>query len=65
MPVAGEVARRKVEILQSVYESQKNKNWFTDDLFLSLLRIRGMECNSTSGLAEAFYTYKNTLGFSR
>ena len=61
VPVSEGEARRKVEILQSVYQTQKGKNWFTDDLFLSMMRIRGMECNSASGLAEAFYTYKNVI----
>jgi hypothetical protein len=34
------------------------RHWFTDDLFRSLLRIRGMESNSPSGFAEAFYVRK-------
>lgn len=51
-------ADNKIAAIQAVYNSQKKKKWFTDDLFLSLMRIRGMECNSESGLAEAFYTRK-------
>lgn len=52
------VAQEKIATLQSVYNSQKDKRWFTDDLFHSLLRLRGMECNSPSQLAEAFYSRK-------
>jgi LmbE family N-acetylglucosaminyl deacetylase len=53
-----EVARRKVELLLESFPSQRGKRWFTEDLFLGLMRIRGMECNSPSGLAEAFYARK-------
>lgn len=55
------VADKKIESLISVYPSQKNKNWFTRDLFWSMLRIRGMESNSPSKLAEAFYARKLIL----
>ena len=54
-------AARKIELLQEVYNSQSNKQWFTDDLFHSLLRLRGMEANSPSLLAEAFYIRKLVL----
>ena len=52
------VAAEKIAALQAIYNSQKNKQWFTDDLFLALMRLRGMESNSPSNLAEAFYTRK-------
>lgn len=55
------IASEKIAALQSVYNSQKNKEWFTDDLFHSLLRIRGMEANSVTNLAEAFYARKVSL----
>ena len=63
VPISEKEARRKVEILRSVYGTQESKNWFTDDLFLALMRIRGMECNSASGLAEAFYSRKNLIAW--
>jgi LmbE family N-acetylglucosaminyl deacetylase len=63
VPLERSVAEKKISILQSVYNSQNNKKWFTDDLFLSILRIRGMECNSASGLAEGFYVRKNIVAF--
>lgn len=55
-------ARKKIEILQSVYNSQNAKHWFTDDLFWSLLRLRGMEANAPSRLAEAFHSRKLGIG---
>lgn len=56
--------KRKIENLQAAYNTQQSKKWFTDDLFWSLMRIRGMECNSPSNIAEAFYTRKLSLDFS-
>ncbi|HVL01815.1 MAG TPA: PIG-L deacetylase family protein [Dongiaceae bacterium] len=56
-----EVGQRKIQYLQEVYASQQGKNWFTPDLFWSLMRIRGMECNSPSRFAEAFYARKLML----
>jgi LmbE family N-acetylglucosaminyl deacetylase len=56
-----EIARRKVELLLSSFPSQRDKRWFTEDLFLGLMRLRGMESNSSSGLAEGFYARKLAL----
>ena len=40
------------------FQSQRSKRWFQEDTFLSLMRLRGMECNASSGYAEAFYCRK-------
>jgi LmbE family N-acetylglucosaminyl deacetylase len=53
-----EVARRKIELLMAHFSTQRGKHWFSDDLFWGLLRLRGMEANSTTRLAEAFYARK-------
>jgi LmbE family N-acetylglucosaminyl deacetylase len=53
-----EVARAKVEHLLEHFPSQHGRRWFTEELFRSLMRIRGMECNSASGYAEGFYSRK-------
>lgn len=52
------VADKKIAALTEIYNSQNDKSWFTGDLFLSILRIRGMESNSRTKLAEAFYARK-------
>ena len=52
---------KKIQFLQQAYNSQQTKAWFTDDLFWSLMRIRGMESNSPSRIAEAFYNRKSVL----
>ena len=50
---------RKLRALRR-FRSQHGKAWFDDDTFRALARIRGLECNSPSRLAEAFYTDKLT-----
>lgn len=49
---------RKIELLLAHFGSQSERGWFTDDLFRALLRLRGMESNSPTGQAEAFYGRK-------
>jgi LmbE family N-acetylglucosaminyl deacetylase len=64
-PVMKELAEKKVEILCDVFASQRSKSWFDREAFLGLMRIRGMESNSPSGLAEAFFARKVVMSFSR
>jgi LmbE family N-acetylglucosaminyl deacetylase len=61
MPLPREVCEKKIGIILDAFRSQENKHWFTRDTFLSLMRLRGMECNAPSGHAEAFYGRKLTL----
>lgn len=56
-----ECARLKVDLLHKHFVSQRDRDWFDDDMFLGLMRLRGMECRSPSRLAEAFYARKLTL----
>lgn len=51
----------KISALKSIYASQRDKHWFTSDLFRSIMRIRGMEAASPTGFAEAFYCRKLNL----
>lgn len=55
------IRRRKLDHLTTHFGSQASKRWFEDDLFSGLLRLRGMECNSPTAYAEAFYCPKATL----
>ncbi len=61
MPLEPEVCQTKVRHLLDAFESQRNKSWFEESTFQSLMRLRGMECNSPSGFAEAFYCRKLVL----
>lgn len=53
--------RQKIRSLLTHFESQRTKQWFTEDLFLGLLRLRGIEANSPTRHAEAFYCRKRVL----
>lgn len=48
----------KVAKIMAHFSTQLERRWFTEDLFRSLLRLRGMEAASPSGSAEAFYCRK-------
>ena len=61
VPLSESTCRQKVDTISSCFESQQDKPWFTDDTFWSLLRIRGLESNSSSKFAEAFYCRKLTI----
>lgn len=54
-------SRRKIETILAFFQTQDHRHWFSADLFLSLLRLRGMECAAPSGYAEAFYCRKMVL----
>ena len=56
VPLEEPVCREKVGNLCRLFRSQKNKHWFSEDTFLSLMRLRGVEC--ASRYAEAFYCRK-------
>jgi len=51
-----ELCRRKTSLLERHFASQRGKHWFDEDLFRSLMRIRGME--SGTRYAEGFYGRK-------
>jgi len=51
-PLTGDVARHKAELLSKCYPSQHARDWWDDEVFLGLARLRGMECRSP--YAEAF-----------
>lgn len=53
-----EVCDQKVELLMRYFQTQTNKYWFTRETFNALMRLRGVQCKSPSGYAEAFYSRK-------
>jgi LmbE family N-acetylglucosaminyl deacetylase len=61
VPLEDDVCRQKVDHLLNHFETQRAKSWFKDDLFSGLLRLRGMECQSPTSYAEAFYCRKAVL----
>jgi LmbE family N-acetylglucosaminyl deacetylase len=61
VPLDADLCRKKVQHLMDAFQSQHKKRWFQQETFLSLMRLRGMECNAPSGYAEAFYCRKLLL----
>jgi LmbE family N-acetylglucosaminyl deacetylase len=59
VPISAELGRRKVSLLNQHYTSQRFRDWWDDETFLALMRIRGMECRSR--YAEAFQASKAVL----
>jgi LmbE family N-acetylglucosaminyl deacetylase len=56
-----DVARRKAKLVCEHFATQQGKHWFDEELFMSLLRLRGMEAGSPTRYAEAFYSRKLAL----
>ncbi len=61
VPLEASIYRKKISNLMEAFESQRAKRWFEESTFLAIMRLRGMECNSASGYAEAFYCHKLVL----
>ncbi len=52
------LVKMKTSLICNIFKTQKEKQWFTEETFRSILRIRGVESNSPSKYAEAFYCRK-------
>lgn len=59
LPLPERLARRKVELLNGSFPSQKHHDWWDDEVFLGLMRLRGIECHTR--YAEAFSCAKAVL----
>ena len=46
IPLTPDVAHRKVELLHKCFPSQAGRDWWDDEVFLGLARLRGMECRA-------------------
>jgi LmbE family N-acetylglucosaminyl deacetylase len=51
-PLSAPMAHRKVELLHKCFPSQRVRDWWDDEVFLGIARLRGMECRAP--YAEAF-----------
>jgi len=61
VPVSVGALRRKVDLLNLHFGSQRSKQWFDSETFFGLARLRGMECRAPERYAEAFWARKVTL----
>jgi LmbE family N-acetylglucosaminyl deacetylase len=52
--------KMKIELILKNFQSQRDKQWFDEETFRSILRIRGVESNS-SRYAEGFYCRKMVI----
>jgi LmbE family N-acetylglucosaminyl deacetylase len=59
VPLSADTARLKVELLHKCYPSQRSRDWWDDEVFLGLARLRGMECRAP--YAEAFRCAKSVI----
>jgi LmbE family N-acetylglucosaminyl deacetylase len=52
------IVERKINYICDFFKTQKEKQWFSEDTFRSIMRIRGLESNPLSKYAEAFHCRK-------
>jgi len=55
------MCQKKISAIMDCFQTQRHKDWFTPDAFLSLLRIRGVESKAPGKYAEGFYCRKVVL----
>lgn len=58
-PLSDEIARSKADLIYAHYPSQRPHDWFDHETFLSLARVRGVQCRHR--YAEAFVLEKATI----
>jgi LmbE family N-acetylglucosaminyl deacetylase len=55
-PLSADTMRRKLELLHKSFPSQRHRDWWDDEVFTGMARLRGMECRAP--YAEAFHSLK-------
>jgi LmbE family N-acetylglucosaminyl deacetylase len=61
VPMTEDVAREKFALLSKAYASQTGRDWWDEEMFLGLARLRGIECRAR--YAEAFVMNKASLSW--
>lgn len=61
VPLEESVCRQKAKLLDHAFQTQRTKHWFSEGTFFALMRLRGVETNSPTRFAEAFYGRKINL----
>jgi LmbE family N-acetylglucosaminyl deacetylase len=59
VPLSASTAQHKVELLHKCFPSQRSRDWWDDEVFLGMARLRGMECRAR--YAEAFTCTKSVI----
>ena len=52
------IARQKTGLLMKHFGTQRSRHWFTEDTFMGLMRLRGVESRSPGRFAEGFHCRK-------
>ncbi|MEX0729915.1 MAG: PIG-L deacetylase family protein [Aquisalimonadaceae bacterium] len=58
VPLTSADVADKLAMLMECFPSQHRRSWFSEDTFLALMRLRGIESNAPEGYAEAFHCRK-------
>jgi LmbE family N-acetylglucosaminyl deacetylase len=58
VPLTRAHLQRKVDTILHHFASQQSRNWFSEETFNALARLRGIGCNAREGVAEAYYARK-------
>ena len=58
VPLTRAHLQRKIDTILKYFTSQRSRNWFSEETFKSLARLRGIGCNAREGVAEAYYARK-------
>ncbi len=61
VPLDEDIGKQKAAHICEYFQTQTNRHWFSEDTFLALMRLRGVECASNTKYAEAFYGRKITI----
>lgn len=61
-PLTAATMQRKTRLLHTSFPSQHGRDWWDDEVFLGLARLRGVECHAR--YAEAFSSAKSVLRLS-
>ena len=58
VPIPDRWREAKLAALEEYFGTQRNKSWFSAETFNAVMRLRGVECRSGTGYAEAFHCRK-------
>jgi LmbE family N-acetylglucosaminyl deacetylase len=58
VPLSAAGVSAKIAHLRAAFPSQRDRDWFSEETFRAILRMRGIECHAPDGLAEAFVCRK-------
>lgn len=61
VPLSSDILQRKVALLMKHFASQRSRQWYDEETFQGLARLRGVECCAPERYAEAFFGSKISL----